>query len=63
MSTTSDGGRAQLEAIRDGRAPVAPIQRVLDFDLTDVGDGPPSSPTDRRPSTATRWGPSTAAWP
>lgn len=39
MSTASDPGRAQLEAIRDGRAPVAPIQRVLDFDLTDVGDG------------------------
>src|SRR5215218_9369032 len=39
MSTGSGGGRAQLEAIRDGRAPVAPIQRVLDFDLTDVGDG------------------------
>ena len=39
MSTASDGGRAQLEAIRDGRAPVVPIQRVLEVDLTHVADG------------------------
>jgi len=35
----SPTGREQLEAIRDGRVPPAPIQRVLNFDLVDVGDG------------------------
>lgn len=32
-------GREQLQAIRDGRAPAAPIQKTLDFDLTEVGEG------------------------
>ena len=32
-------GREQLEAIRDGHAPPAPIQRVLDFELVEVADG------------------------
>jgi uncharacterized protein (TIGR00369 family) len=32
-------GREQLEAIRDGLVPPAPIQRVLDFELVEVSDG------------------------
>jgi uncharacterized protein (TIGR00369 family) len=32
-------GRELLEAIRDGRLPPAPIQRILDFDLVEVDDG------------------------
>jgi uncharacterized protein (TIGR00369 family) len=35
---TGPGGREQLEAIRDGRVPVAPIQEVLSFDLVEVDD-------------------------
>ncbi len=32
-------GLQQLQAIRDGAAPPAPIQELLDFDLVDVGEG------------------------
>ena len=39
MTTTPPSGREQMEAIRDGSVPAAPIQSVLSFDLTEVGDG------------------------
>jgi uncharacterized protein (TIGR00369 family) len=38
-SEKGPSGRDQLEAIRDGRAPVAPIQTTLNFDLVEVADG------------------------
>lgn len=40
MTTTDEQtGLLQLLAIRDGTAPPAPIQELLDFDLVDVSDG------------------------
>src|SRR5690349_2474426 len=39
MTSTPATGREQLEAIRDGVVPPAPIQGVLDFDLVEVGEG------------------------
>jgi len=37
--TQQPTGLEQLVAIRDGAAPPAPIQELLEFDLVEVGDG------------------------
>ncbi|HME02414.1 MAG TPA: PaaI family thioesterase, partial [Solirubrobacteraceae bacterium] len=40
MTTTDEqNGLLQLLAIRDGTAPPAPIQELLDFDLVEVTEG------------------------
>jgi hypothetical protein len=60
--TNTQTGLEYLLAIRDGTAPAAPIQAVLDFQLVDVSEGTAAFLYRPRPTrTATRSGRFTAA--